>query len=271
MIVGQIGSFDVKTSGVCKPQTTSLGTLSLNNNHAIGTARTIDSGGRTVFQQRNRFNLILVQVHHTGKTDLKAVHNDQWRIEVGARIILQIGDGGQVGGASDLHVGQVVRVRTELIVHQHIERRVDVGDRSEQVLVTKLLQLLIGDGRNRPRKGILVFPEDTCYDHVLNRCVRPHRQIACHVGRSRFDCYIGRFHTDIRKADRDTRVGNAYLIHSVQVSHSACLAASVIDRHTNQRLTLFVFHLSPHRSPVALHLLLAGSRYGYCILSMSCR
>lgn len=263
MVAREVGHLEVEAAGIGKLQLAGLWRPARDDDDTVGTARAVDGRGRAVLEQRDRLHLLGVEVHHAREGDLEAVEDDERCVEVGIGLVLQVGDGGQVGRASELHLRQVVGVGAKLVVHQNVERGVDVGDARQQVLVAILLQLLVADRGHGAGEGLLVFLEDTRHHHLAERAVRLHRHVALQGSRALRQAHGDVFHTHVGESQRACLLANGHGVVAVDIGDGGHLVFYVIDGDADERFALVVDHSAGHQPTFeAAGLLLCRCRLG---------
>ena len=107
VVARQVGNLQTHRTSIGHTHAAALGTLRLDDNHTVGSLRTVDGLGRGILQRGDTLHLVHVEVENLRQLSLEAIEDEQ-RL-VGTRRIFALHTGNR-RCTSHLEVGQCVRV-----------------------------------------------------------------------------------------------------------------------------------------------------------------
>ena len=166
VVVGEVGELEPQVGRIGDPQLPRLGLDRLDDDHTVGSLRTIDGRRSGIFEHRDAGDTVHAQVLNLGDLHLDAVEDEERLI---GRIVVFGGEvAHQTGLAANLQIGQPVGVGTESAVLDERQGRFERFETLKDVLRADGPQLLARVGRRRTGEAVLVAAVNTRHHHFVD-------------------------------------------------------------------------------------------------------
>lgn len=175
-VVRQIGDADLEIARIVDLEPAGLRRAGGDDHHAVGRLRTVERGGRSVFEHRDRLYVVRGHVEDVGDVHLRAVEDEERDVGLVAF--------DETASSAEHHVGNLVGIRTVGDIVEDLEAgRLELND-VQHVGVYHVLDLLPLDDM-RGARVTLPFLVDESRHHDLSDVGRRLSQADVVVGASR--------------------------------------------------------------------------------------